>query len=309
LLYFGGGDGNTALFTSVAGEQLKSFELPSKVNLTGMVGAPGDVLLAYSTAEPSQDSGTLVSEIFVASYPDLTTSEAVMKFDSVESYILVPVAIRVSGDAAVGVWYTNSLWGIGGDIFVEPRGGLTYLDLETGERIEYIPIDERFLALSSDQTTAAITLSGQNTSLNVVDITTGRTISFPTMPGGERGVAHVQISPGNRYLAWMEGRGGEWDGNLEATIRVGDLSGEIVAEYPGSSLAPTIGLEPSLIPVPQGWLDDQTLLVGIYEAGKGKNSNPVIVRLDPHSGEMSFFSRGFVAGFGYFTLPVNPDGT
>ena len=272
-------------------------DFPRGIVFTDLTGAPGNPWVAYSVIEPQRDGASLVSKLYIGEYDKLPAIEPTIVVENKEARILLPVALRMQSGVPEGVWYTYGLWGIGGDSFVAPNAGLYYLDLVSGSTHEYLTIDQRFSNLSPDQTWAAWTPDQPNAAMTLTNLVSGETISFPLLPDSERGAVHAFISPDNTYIAWMEGKGNAFDGNLEATLRAGTPDGKVIAEFPADafnevSKAGVGGLIQTL-----GWLDPHTLLVQTYLPGDEGSGE--IVRLDAISGEISPYTAGRFVGFAY----------
>ena len=104
------------------------------------------------------------------------------------------------------------------------------------------------------------------------------------------------ISPSDGYVAWMEGKGWLYDGNLETTIRIGTTEGYLLGDYPVSMFAKPSGLGVGILIKPVGWLSDEVLLVAAYNQETEQGS---LVLLNANTGELSPFHEGFFAGFAY----------
>ena len=285
------------LKVSQAGQITGLLDFPRGIVFTDLIGAPGNPWVAYSVIEPQKDGSSLMSKLYIGEYDKLAAVEPTIVVENKEARILLPVALRMQSGVPQGIWYTYSVWGIGGDSFVAPNAGLYYLDLLSGSTHEYLTIEQRFSNLSPDQIWAAWTPDLPDAAMNLTNLDSGETISFPLLPESERGAVHAFISPDNTYFAWMEGKGNAFDGNLKATLRVGTLEGNVIAEFPADafnevSKAGVGGLIQTL-----GWMDPHTLLVQTYLPGDEGSGE--IVGLDVISGEISPYTAGRFVGFAY----------
>ncbi len=297
LVFLGGSDepGATFLKTSLDGNTRALFEIPQPAEPRGFVGVPGQPFIAFATIEPLSDGALIRSRLYAGNYENISLDAPALVLDSAESRIIIPVAIRMGFEKPDGVWYTLSWWGIGGDMFTMPFAGLYYLDLGTGTVSEFIGTDQTFSGLSVSQTLAAWTTS-PNAALSVTNLKTGASITFPLLPDSDRGAGYGLISPSDGYVAWMEGKGWLYDGNLETTIRIGTTEGYLLGDYPVSLFAKPSGLGADILIKPVGWLNDEVLLVAAYSQATEDGS---LVLLNANTGELSPFHEGFFAGFAY----------
>jgi len=232
---------------------------------TAMAGAPGLPAFAYATMD--FQGNTTYSYLYTGTLASLPAEPALTNADDTEGWAIKPLALKAENYQPAGVWYTTFPWGIGGDIVFEPRKGLYYLDLTTGTTTEILGKDMNPSSLSFDQTWAAYASetfgSGPMTLRN---LQTGASVTFPLLPAADqRGAGDGVISPGNQYVAWMEGSGWQMAEapNFHATVRVGDMNGNVVAEFPDSTLAGVSGLSKVGYVEPVGWCDDQTLILQV----------------------------------------------
>jgi len=296
LIFLGGNeDGTTSLRVSQGGEVRTLKDFPREVTITGLTGVPGQAWIAYSTVEPGADGSSLHSSIYLGEYQSIAGSAAVLTADSAEARILLPVAIhRDVNNTPDGIWYTYSLWGIGGDSLTDPRAGLYYLKLSTGESMEFLGMGCQFSSLSTGQNWAALTSEGV---LHITELHSGVTNNIRPLPGNDR-FAHVFISPGEGMLAWVEGKGWEYDGTLETTLRTATIDGAIISEFPVSAFAGPSGLGNEIAILPLGWLmpENEVLLVAVYSVSTGRAS---LVYVKIYEREITPLVSGTFAGFAY----------
>lgn len=285
----------TLLKVSLDGKTRPLFEILQPAEPRGFVGVPGQPFISFSTIEPLSEGAVIRSKLYAGNYENISLDAPILVLDSTESRIIIPVAIRMGFEKPDGVWYTLSWWGIGGDMFTMPFAGLYFLDLETGTVSEFIGTDQTFSGLSISQTLAAWTAS-PNAALSVTNLKTEASITFPLLPDSDRGAGYGLISPSDGYVAWMEGKGWLYDGNLETTIRIGTSEGYLLGDYPVSMFAKPSGLGLDILIKPVGWLNDEVLLVAAYSQETEDGS---LVLLNVNTGELIPFHQGFFAGFAY----------
>ena len=178
---------------------------------------------------------------------------------------------------------------------VDPRAGLYYLDLGTSESMEFLSQGCNFSDLSTGQNWAAW---GSDGVMYAADLHTGQTVSFPRLASNDRGPVHAFIGPGDGYVAWLEGKGLEWDGNLETMLRIGTLEGTLIGEYPLFAFVGPAGLGEEIALVPLGWMasENYNIVLAVYSASEDR---AVLLGLDANTGQISMLSEGDFAGFAY----------
>ena len=288
-------DGTTSLKASLGGQVSTLMIFPPRVLVTDLTGVPGRTWIAYSTLEPAADGSSLRSTITLGEYSTIASAAPAIIVDSAESRYIQPVAIhRNVNDVPDGIWYTYNLWGIGGDSLTDPRAGLYYLDLSTGESLEFLGMGCQFSALSTGQNLAVWISPGQ---VHITDLHSGATTTHPLLAGNDR-VAHATFSPSEGYVSWLEGQGWEYDGTLETTLRVTTPDGVYAAEYSLPAFAGPSGLGGEIAIVPLGWLapDNENILVAVYSAATEQSA---LVYVDVNAEKITPFVNGIFAGFAY----------
>jgi hypothetical protein len=297
LVYLGSDiDGATRLLLNRAGVISPLTDFPVPAFLTDLIGVPQKATIVYATVAPSADGSRLHSTVYLAEVEPALNSRAFLEADRSDSRYLRPVAIhRDVNDQADGVWYTTDLWGIGGDSLTDQRAGLYYLDLVSGLSREFLSQGCGFSSLSKGQNFAVWTSAGV---VHVSDMHTGTDRSFPLLAGNDRGPVQALLSPSEGYLAWLEGRGWQYDGTLETTLRVGIVQGTQVYDYPLSAFSEPAGLGPEIGIRPLGWLspNDELLLVAVYSVSEERS---VLVYLDVNANQISLLTEGTLVGFAY----------
>ena len=158
----------------------------------GLVGVPGKDLLAFVERTPMIESGLLRSSLFLGSSTSLAGADPVLVVDSQESLGIVPIAIRMDGEAAVGVWYTQRPYGIGGEILFDPLGGLWFLDLTTSTSSEVLSNSQSLLGFSpSQQWLAAGGRGPDQPDFQLVDLVSQEARSIQIKPENDRGAGMV----------------------------------------------------------------------------------------------------------------------
>jgi hypothetical protein len=296
LVFLGGSeDGTTSLKASLGGQVSTLMIFPPGVMVTDLTGIPGRTWIAYSTLEPAADGSSLRSTITLDEYSTIASAAPAVIVDSTESRYIQPVEIhRNVNDVPDGIWYTYNLWGIGGDSLTDPRSGLFFLDLSTGESLEFLGMGCQFSALSTGQNLAAWISPGQ---VHITDLHSGATTTHALLAGNDR-AAHATFSPSEGYVSWLEGKGWEYDGTLETTLRVTTPDGAYAAEYSLPAFAGPSGLGGEIAIVPLGWLapDNENILVAVYSAATEQSA---LVYVDVNAEKITPFVNGAFAGFAY----------
>lgn len=266
-------------------------------NITLLLGAPGLTITTYTTHE--WRGNTLVSELYLGDIQTLPTAEPIMVRSDPESWAIRPLALHIDGDTPMGVWYTLTPWGIGGDIVFEPRRSLYYLDLSTGDENEYLEPFANPSSFAPDLSWFAYTEGQEAAPLIIVPEQDKQlSITFPLGPESNRGAGNAVFSPDNQYVAWMEGSGYRMaeQPDFHITIRIASTSGKIVTEFPEGALAGAIGTQYIQWVEPVGWLDGHTLLIQVqFDTW----SQSAIVSLDLDGNDPSYLAPGMFAGFLY----------
>lgn len=289
-------EGATRLVLNRAGVINPLADFPAPAFVTDLIGVPQKATIVYSALAPSADGSWLHSTVYLAEVEPAFNSRAFLEADRSDSRYLRPVAIhRDVNDQADGVWYTTDLWGIGGDSLTDQRAGLYYLDLVSGLSREFLSLGCGFLSLSNGQNFAVWSSAGV---VHVSDLHTGTDRSFPLLAGNDRGPVQALLSPSEGYLAWLEGRGWQYDGTLETTVRIGIVQGSQVFDYPLSAFSAPSGLGGEIGIRPLGWLspDNEVLLVAVYSVSEDRS---VLVTLDVNANRITLLIEGTLAGFAY----------
>lgn len=262
ILYFSF-EQNSSLLLSNQGQITTLLSVP---NFSGMVGAPAKPILAYTKVEYAGE--TLTSHVYATTVQNLPAAAPVFTESDEQGWGIAALAVDVEAEQPVGVWYSKRPWGIGGDIVFDPRRTLSYLDLRSGANAEYLGTDENPSALSEDRQWVAYTndtMVGTGAGMmQARNLQTGAHISYPLLTAADqRGAGEAAFSPKNQYLAWMEASG--WlmaeTPNFHSTVRVGNLNGNIIAEFAETAFVGVSGFGVVNRVEPVGWFDDQTLVV------------------------------------------------
>jgi hypothetical protein len=296
LIFLNSDESGLHLKINRAGQISNLIDFQQQVVVMSLIGIPARSTIAYSTLFPSPDGKSLRSEIFVGDYLTIASSAPALVVDSTESRYAIPVAIhRDSYEKNDGIWYTYGLFGIGGDSLTDERKGLYYLDLSSGQSLEFLGMGCQFSGLSTGQNWATWFYNG---SVHAADLHTGQEVSYPLMRDYPRG-AYASISPAEGVLAWLEGKGFQFDGTLDTTLRMATLNGNVIAEYPLSTFVQAAGLGEKIGVVPVGWMspDNENLVVAVFSASTDQSA---LVYVDVNAGKITpFVSNGTFAGFAY----------
>ncbi|RLD03622.1 MAG: hypothetical protein DRI32_07100 [Chloroflexi bacterium] len=275
--------------------------LLSNPNFSGLVGAPGKAVIAYTTTEYLNDA--LVSNLYAANIQSLPTAAPVFSENNAEGWGLVALAVDVEDSQPVGVWYSKRPWGIGGDIVFDPRRTLFRLELRSGQNTQLLGVEANPSAISADKKWVAYTNDqGTGTGIGVMtirNISTGENFTYPLQSAvNQRGAGAASFSPNNQYLAWMEGSGWQMaeEPNFHSVVRIGDFAGNVVAEFADAAFLETSGLSSIQRVEPVGWLDDNTLVV----MARGEHWDDArLIMVELPSQTLSFLARGVFVGFVY----------
>lgn len=268
------------------------------VHFTDMIGLPASPVVAYSTMHYEENGAMIHSEIHMAEYQSLASVSPILVMDSRESEYITPLAIRAADQKPIGIWFTYHKYGIGGTpaLFTN-NSGLYYFDIPSNTIYEFLAADKTFNNLSVNQAYATW-VQANSGDMQVTDLINGQTVSFPKRPESEYSAGLGMISPSGGYIAWEEGI--NLIPGVKApiiTVRVATIDGNIFAEYPHVNFIKTSELSMDSSVNLLGWLNDETLLVGVNQYGKEGAS--VILALNVNANEITRFARGEFAGFAY----------
>ena len=271
--------------------------LKAAPNLLNLIGVPGKSLMAYTLLE-YLDIG-LSSRLYLGDPQTLPTADPMLVNTNTESYAIKPMAISISNDQAVGVWYTTVPYGIGGDIVFDPRITLNYLDLINNQIKTFLDMSNGPAGISDDQTWVAYTSVGGNGPLSIVhnfDFSTS--ITFPLRADSDRGSGDAVFSPDNQYVAWREAGGSIADQppTFHETIRIATLDGNILTEVSDTSLINISGFPEIVWVIPIGWLDAQTLAL---EVRGSKWDTACIMSIKFDGSSLTYIAPGSLVGFLY----------
>ena len=239
-------------------------------NPFNIIGVPGKSPIAYVRLE-YLDAG-LRSLLFIGDVETLPTTQPILENINTDSYAIKPLAISITEDQPVGIWYTMVPYGIGGDIVFEPRSTLNYLNVSDYQIKSYLNMTDSPAGISDDQTWLAYTPVGNNGPLSIVNnFEFSTAITFPLRTDSDRGSGDAVFSPNNHYVAWKEASGTIVDQppTFHETIRIATVDGSILTEISDSSLLEVSGFSEIGRVIPLGWMDTQTLALEINESSGG----------------------------------------
>lgn len=268
-------------------------------DIEALVGVPGSDLVVLVERLPQPESGILRSSMFLGDPSSLLSAQPVLVVDSSESLGIVPIAIRMESGSPTGIYYTQRPFGIGGEILFDPLMGLFYLDLATNSTSEVLPSLFAFSSISQSQILVAYSERGTGIDggIKIRDIGSQEEKFFQVLPDSDRGAGMVVISPDDTRLAWLEARGSLSQDNFHATLRVASMDGKSIQEFPQEQFIKTAGLGEAIWVTPLGWLDNNSLLVGVRSMGK--DSQAANLRLDILTGQVTYLAPGLFMGFLY----------
>jgi hypothetical protein len=234
-------------------------------NLHSFTAVPGQPVIAFGTARPTENSGELVSQIYIGTPETLADARPVFDYTGPYGGALGPLRIHMEDGRMAGIWYSQRPYAIGGHILYDLTNGLYYLDLASGLSTEFtVPNDDIFQPVfSPDEAWLSYVSHG---SMKFYNMQSGETFSIPQLPESDRGGGDVTIAPDNRTVAWKEAHGSTLGDppDYYAILRVG-----VIGEGPSRDFTETFFEQAAGDTVndmtPIVWLDGQTLLVSLMD--------------------------------------------
>ena len=241
------------------------YQLGQAPEVVAITGAEGGPTIAYSRS--SSGPNGWISFLHSANYTDIGTSNPLLTRDQSDGYVLYPLAVHVANGQAQGVWYTESMYGIGNIIFA-PYRDLLYLDLGNNQVTSYLGTNTIVAGFSPDQTWVAYAPGtgaspGQaQSSLTLKNLVTCQEVTLIFHPDSNLGGGWVYFSPDSQMVAWLEASGSSpMDAQLR--LRVAHIDGTIFVDSPISSLTGLAGGEtPQWISI-GGWIANHLLVLNV----------------------------------------------
>jgi hypothetical protein len=259
-----------------------------------MRGAEASNYFAYTTATYS-DAG-LRTQLFVGTPATIGGAPPVIDETVTDGQGLKPLALRMEGGVATGVWTTGCMYGIGGDLVFDPCNRVSFIDLGTGVRTELVGDGFNPSELSPDHTWVAYAQPGGGMPLIIRNLETGENYSFPAWALNDRGSGDGVFSPDSQTVAWMEGSGYRMDTpfTFRSMVRVGTTGGVLVGDFPADYFNTTAGFT-VVWAEPVGWLDNDSVLIQVADMDW---TNHCVIRLDL-PGTLIYLANGIFVGLTY----------
>ncbi len=266
-----------------------------------IVGAQSMPFIAYVATEYT-DSG-LISNLYVGSPQTLANAPSQLYDLDPASWALSVLAVDMEDSTPSGIWYTKIPWGIGGDIVYAPYRTLAYLDLNSGTAYQYLGDEANPSDLSRDRSWVAYTndtsVDAGSAAMTARSLVTGETVTYPLVDAvNQRGAGEAKFSPTTQYLAWMEASGWQMAEvpDFHSLVRVGDLQGNVIAQFADTAFLSVSGLGSVQRVQPVGWLNDNTLLV---MARSEDWDDAAIIAIDIPTQGMRLLAKGVFVDFTY----------
>ena len=277
VVYHAMTNGNELLRLNINNSTADLGSSPSFVVLTGAEAQP---FIAYSLNSTGPNGW--IRYLYASEPAMVKQTPPLITRDEGDGYAVFPLAVHYSGGSAQGIWYTETLEGIG-NINFAPHRGLFYYNLLDSSVTSYLPSGAVFAGLSPDQTWAAYhqgtgDVPGQaKGTITVKNLITCEemtmTFAQPDSLGG-----WVEFSPDNQYVSWLETFGpspmdSEW------RVRVSKTTGMTLVDAELDSLTSlTGGAAPEWIAFQMKWVDNHLLGLTLKPAGA---SDSVVVLWAP----------------------------
>jgi hypothetical protein len=267
----------------------------------GLVGANGEPGLAFS--EMTFDGAIPHSFLYTGTLGTLSQVTAFYDLkDELTGMVLEPVGVDAAGGGPNKVWYTRTAWGIGGaDMIYQINRGLYVYDLATNQNMQALDAERNFQGISTDHSLAgsiSFDIKGDH-SLQVNNLTNGKTANFPLNPSSDRGAGYSVFSVDGKYAAWLEASGSTVaePPNFTTRVRIGEIASEtIIQEIDSKKTAQILGWKEVYFMKPVGWLNSKTVVI---EARGTDWSIASLLKYDIGSANLTVLCQGIFAGFTY----------
>lgn len=270
-------------------------------SFVALAGKPGQPIVAFT--EISYENDIVQSRLYAAHISDLGRAAPVMVTAmDMPGFAPVPLAVESADRAATTVWYTLSAWDTRGEDMVFPLSlGLFSLDPASGLTEQLLDLDRNLQGQSPDHSLAASVSAGYDNekSLQVHQLPSGQTVQFDLKPESNLGAGYAVFSPQSQYVAWLEAGGSVRSDSeiFSAQVRTGNpASTQVLHEVDLSAARAAAGFEQAAWMQPVGWLDENQLLIQVYDLAQ---LHSALVRLNMADGSLSAFCPGRFLGFTY----------
>ncbi|MBN2086655.1 MAG: hypothetical protein JW748_15685 [Anaerolineales bacterium] len=241
-------------------------DLAPAPNLTSMTGAEGNPFVVFVTVDMMNQS---INHVYAGALAEIASLLPVLTWTpDLSAHIgnaIHPLAVRYTGGAAQGFWYTYTMEGIGNIIF-PPYNGLYFFDLAASASTGFLPTTDALGGISPDQTMIAYGagLGGApgrlEGGLTVRNLVTCQETYIPFHPSSNLGGGWMVFSPDNQFVAWTEAGG---PSNMEATfrMRVARTDGTSLFDAPIANMTSLFGGEAPDGLRPVGWVASHILVL------------------------------------------------
>jgi hypothetical protein len=244
-------------------------DLAPAPNLTSILGAEGNPFVVFVTVDMVNQS---INRVYAGQYTEIASLSPVLTWTpDPAAHIgnaIHPLAVRFSGGAANGIWFTYTMEGIG-NINFPPYNGLYYLDLAANQTVEFLGTANALGGISPDQTMIAYGAGQGGTpgliqgGLTVRNLLTCQETYIPFNASSNLGGGWMVFSPDNQQVSWIEASG---PSNMEATfrIRIARTDGTSTFDAPIANMTGLLGGEAPDSLQPVGWIANHILVVEAY---------------------------------------------
>ncbi len=241
-------------------------QLAQTPELLTIVGQKGGGTIAYSLNSVGQSGW--ISSLFATPYGDAGTATVRLTRDQGDGYVIWPLAVHTAGGQAQGVWYTESMYGIGNILF-HPYRDLLYMNMSNNQATSYLGSNTVLAGFSPDQTWVAYAQGTGATpgqaqgSIKLKNLITCQEITLTFHSTSNLGGGWVIFAPDNQMVAWIEASGPD---SMNATyrLRIARIDGTLIVDSPINNLYGLAGgVTPTWI-LPRGWSANHLVVLEIH---------------------------------------------
>jgi hypothetical protein len=241
-------------------------QLVQTSGLLSIAGEKGGGTIAYSLYSTGPNGW--ISTLYATAYGNAGTATVRLTRDQGDGYVIWPLAVHTANGQGQGVWYTESMYGIGNILF-HPYRDLLYLNMSNNQVTSYLGSNAVVAGFSPDQTWVAYgqdpgATPGQPQGfLKLKNLITCQETTLTFHNSSNLGGGWVIFAPDNQMVAWLEASGSSVMQPVYR-LRVARIDGTLIVDAPINNLYGLAGgVTPTWI-LPRGWAANHLAILEIH---------------------------------------------